>query len=703
MPATSEENKGFKQSTTSEAEIKEVDIAIVGGGIAGLYTALRLVKSEGYKNASFALFEATSRFGGRINTLEFPGQVLPFIADAGAMRYLPSQEIINKLIQYLGLGEKEKVYRFDFDTDAYLVRGRHISPKNKKRGQELEEWFPYVTNKSPRAKKQTAYRQLRRDERGLEPGELMALAIAKALAKIKMTDVDEDEQIHGLLSQTGGLRTLEEKIRRLGSQDKLHTLDISFYDLTLIEWMLFKHCARYDDLPLHTLSFWDLIQSQLSSEAYAFVEDGLGYQTIIGTWNAADAIPWFLADFGKVVDDSDSKAGGYRSLRGGMSQLTDALKAAVVAAFESSEGREVRRELLTNHTLEALTIESTSKVLLEFREEYSYLDYSSVLTFQPVHVGPFPHRYRAKKVVLAMSPGAILQVKRFGVPPESEKEFMRLAGAVTAHPLLKMFIFYKTPWWWAAAPPEQQAGATGVDADKNEFKAHRTFTSWPLRMLYSHGPISDSASPSIEGRGASSARMSMVMAYCDARHANYWDTLRVAPGVPYKSAEVASQIAQMSTSDRNIAHQLFEAYGVSEMFAMRAHDQMWRAYRYRVDHRRLNTIKQPTEQGLVAGRESVPKSEAVLYMDWGAPPFHGGWHSWNVGTKSSDVKTRIAKPFGGYDVFVCGEAFSSDQGWIEGALRSAERMVYDHFGKEQPLWLLGRTANRERFDDYIHW
>ena len=39
----------------------------------------------------------------------------------------------------------------------------------------------------------------------------------------------------------------------------------------------------------------------MSAEAYQFVVDASGYDTTVSNWNAADAIPWFLADFGADV------------------------------------------------------------------------------------------------------------------------------------------------------------------------------------------------------------------------------------------------------------------------------------------------------------------------------------------------------------------------------------------------------------------
>ncbi|XP_067930194.1 probable flavin-containing monoamine oxidase B [Watersipora subatra] len=74
----------------------EYDVVIIGGGIAGLYTAWRLANST---NLKILVLEATNRLGGRFLTCEMPGG---FCADMGAMRYSSTcnpilQALIDKL------------------------------------------------------------------------------------------------------------------------------------------------------------------------------------------------------------------------------------------------------------------------------------------------------------------------------------------------------------------------------------------------------------------------------------------------------------------------------------------------------------------------------------------------------------------------------------------------------------------------------
>ncbi len=73
----------------------EYDLAIVGGGIAGLYCCLRA-----HPDKKVALFEGTHRIGGKIETVSMAG----FNAEYGAMRFDPVRQfMMGRLIQELEL------------------------------------------------------------------------------------------------------------------------------------------------------------------------------------------------------------------------------------------------------------------------------------------------------------------------------------------------------------------------------------------------------------------------------------------------------------------------------------------------------------------------------------------------------------------------------------------------------------------------
>jgi hypothetical protein len=71
----------------------------------------------------------------------------------------------------------------------------------------------------------------------------------------------------------------------------------------------------------------------------------------------------------------------------------------------------------------------------------------------------------------------------------------------------------------------------------------------------------------------------------------------------------------------------------------------------------------------------------TFWDDFGDDPIpEAGWHTWEPGANSDKTMDYMARPFEtggtGSRIYVCGEAFSNEQGWIEGALKSVERVIH---------------------------
>ena len=73
--------------------------------------------------------------------------------------------------------------------------------------------------------------------------------------------------------------------------------------------------------------------------------------------------------------------------------------------------------------------------------------------------------------------------------------------------------------------------------------------------------------------------------------------------------------------------------------------------------------------------------------DWSADPYGGGWHFWLPRVKVWETIARVRQPIPRVPVYICGEAYANQQGWVEGALTSAEHVLEDHFGLRRPSWL----------------
>ncbi|HEX3466450.1 MAG TPA: NAD(P)/FAD-dependent oxidoreductase [Candidatus Elarobacter sp.] len=524
-------------------QLENVDVAIVGGGVSGLYTGWRLKLQ--HRDRRIVVFESSDyRTGGRLMSAIPPG--MPNVpAELGGMRFLNTQPIVSSLARYLAL----KVDDFpvsEANNIAYLrgalLRRRDLTDPAK---------VPY---------------RLRSDERGKTIGQLMEGAMEKIVPGITKS---------GLTPQQ----------RRDLAQARV------FLGRPLYEW-----------------GFWNALARVLSFEAYQFVADASGYDTTVSNWNAADAIPWFLADFG-----SGSK---YLFPSGGMQGFPDGIR----RSFEE-QGGEVRLD----HTVTRVA-RTGSAMRLEFARR------------APVE---------ARQVVLAMPRRSLELIDlepAFGA--ERMGPIRAMIESVSPQPLFKLFACFTKPWW-REAPLDLRQGQTTTDV--------------PIRQIYyfrTEGEV---------GGDPRNTNSLMMATYDDGRNIKYWIGFLREP-------ERAPKFEDETGAD--------------------AGDEQWR--RNRPPETMVDEIHRLVAEvhGLPVDR--VPRPYAAAYRDWGLDPFGGGYNLWKIHARSPQVVKEIVRPDPSVPLFICGEAYSNDQGWVEGALETAEDMLRRFFDAPQPNWLHAPSAPAER-------
>src|SRR3954449_6882386 len=110
----------------------DLDVAVVGGGVSGAYSAWRLQQEKG-ATSRVALFEYSDRIGGRLYTVTLPG--LPHVkAEVGGMRYIPDSHImVADLVTHLKL--PTKVFPMGgapppkgpgANCNLFYLRGKHL-------------------------------------------------------------------------------------------------------------------------------------------------------------------------------------------------------------------------------------------------------------------------------------------------------------------------------------------------------------------------------------------------------------------------------------------------------------------------------------------------------------------------------------------------------------------------------------------------
>src|SRR5688572_7440588 len=94
-----------------------IDIAIVGGGVSGVYSAWRLKQAD--PNRKIVVFEGSGHIGGRLLSVR-PPDIPNMVAELGGMRILPAtQPRIKRLIDVLNheLPAGQQITLYDFPVD----------------------------------------------------------------------------------------------------------------------------------------------------------------------------------------------------------------------------------------------------------------------------------------------------------------------------------------------------------------------------------------------------------------------------------------------------------------------------------------------------------------------------------------------------------------------------------------------------------
>jgi monoamine oxidase len=534
---------------------KTIDIAIVGAGVSGLYVAWRL-KTQ-FPAKTVVVFEASERLGGRLLSLR-PPEIPNMVAELGGMRILPAvQPRIKKLIDVLNrlltAGDKIELFHFPVDEPQNLafLRGVHLRLSDFI---QKPEKVPYSLNFL---------------ERGMSAGGIIINAIEQIVPGITRKGLSEEER------------------RQM------------------------TNSASFDGVPLYLQGFWNVLMRIISGEAYLLGTDAGGYNSTLTNWNAADAIPWYLSDFG--VDPE------YQGFRKGFQQVPMSL-----AELFRSAGGEIR----------------PGAPLAGFDEAGNGYSLS-------VH----GKRINAKSLVLAM-PRRSLDLLAPSSPPL--RTIQELIGSVTPRPLFKLFTTYNNPWWRAAGFND---GAKFVSVESG-----RSITDLPVRQTY-YWP-NDDGTPAREGPA-------MLMAsYDDGANIGFWDGLRPRRG---HSAPAGREVATPKNAFLGPADALI---GAGSMAAPAGEPgQSWSDFR--APTRMVEEVAR--QLAMIHGLSYTPEVRTAAFRDWGEDPFGGGWNSWNIGVKSQEVKAQIVQPFGNRAFHICGEAYSDAQGWVEGALQTAD-MVLEKFG-----------------------
>jgi monoamine oxidase len=223
----------------------DYDVAIVGGGVSGIYSGWRLL-SNLYDSAILrqwagatgklrvAVFEASDRIGGRLLSARSP-HCPDTVCEIGGMRYTSEQPIVRSLVENeLNLPHYQQVV--DEPENIVYLRGKQIRFKDTQDAHHL----PYDLDWAER-------QQLLAGSKA-DPSGLIAWAIGQVLP---------------------------------GTLTAKSSQELEKYLQTV----------TVDGTPLYHHGFWNLLARAMSNEAYELARAMVGYDILGSNANAVDLIP----------------------------------------------------------------------------------------------------------------------------------------------------------------------------------------------------------------------------------------------------------------------------------------------------------------------------------------------------------------------------------------------------------------------------
>lgn len=544
-----------------------LDIAIIGGGVSGVYSAWRLQQHYGC-DKHIALYEYSNRIGGRLYSRKLPG--LPnVVAELGGMRFIPDSHLmVDALVNELRL----KTKNFPMGSDLPLYpKTTDPSLKDVKAGSENNlfylrgEYFRY------------------RD-------------FAECPDRIPY-NLDSSERGYGP-------EDLQVKVMNL--------ICPGFADMTLSEQMNVK----FNGKEIWRFGFWNLLEEVLSNEAYLFMKEAGGYDANVANASAVTQLP--------ATEYSDDTT--FLTLEDGFQALPLTL-CEQFAAMPGSLPKDQRVNM--NQRLVSIQIHTDAP-------------YPYELTFQPTQTCDSGHtkdacaaRYTvyAKQLILAMPRRSLELIES----PFFDDPWLKAnIPSVLMQQAIKMFMAYEQPWWRSLG-----------------LVAGRSVTDLPIRQTYYMGTECD------QEDGESNTNSLLMASYNDIGTIPYWKGLEY--GEPYLGYKPAYGCEGYSSSDIVPINQ----YQIT-------HDMVAAA------HRQIEAVH---------NQKTLPMPYSAIYQQWGDDPYGGGWHEWKANYRLDEIICKMRHPVKEQQIYIIGEAYSYEQGWVEGALNTAESTLVEYFGLTVPKWV----------------
>lgn len=710
-------------ATSSPVPPTEVDVAIVGGGISGLYSSLQLFNRYASGDASdpirsVALFEGTNRLGGRIESWRIDPKRYDAIR-AKAVASTPSSasvlhqmETQDKAQQQAADGHGNPVALDDFLVAEFgpmriepahqpflrqLLDELDIEPESGR----YHKWSDQVPF-SPYASQTPSEPVFTLEDEEAEQAtilDLMLLALRRIFEIVEIEYPGVDTKNPWRLGNpddpgdAGDKDTAYDELnffwREMRDSRSLHRRYWKRYMRDWInllrdeQYQVIRTRTRFVGTPLYQMGFWNVLGSVLSHMATVKLRDWGSFYHLVGdNPNAAEWIIFWL----RAMRSTDSLVG----IRGGMDWIV--YRACTQLGFTrdesdqcavSGEDRSPCYRSGVGHTgKNGVQMQLWMEMpLRRVREDESGI----TLTFEK---NGQPYVVKAKQVILAL-PQAPLQQVVFESSRDAASQsawnsaFSTMLDAVMPIPLLKCFVVVDNPFWEDHRPANQFA-YTIPSREVHYWKSADKRTG--LMMLYSDRPGNQFWNDYLTNDLRQDLLQTLGPQFVDAH---------LRAGKAHEMKVVRRQQDEAVTWSWKSDPELSASYdksGAGWTITKFGNDRLLRTF--------LSYVRESHAESF-----SDDHVLAAGLRDWGLKPFVGACHAWRSGTdptlvmnflKAFSMLPMVAKSDS--RLHVCGEAYSDYQGFIEGALRSAaEVLTGPPFGiRKDDLRVRDRRLGRTR-------
>jgi lysine 2-monooxygenase len=242
-----------------------------------------------------------------------------------------------------------------------------------------------------------------------------------------------------------------------------------------------------------------------------------------------------------------------------------------------------------------------------------------------------PIKVRAKKIILAMPRRSLELIKSDFF---EDKWLKANIPSVLIQSAFKLFLAYEKPWWRTLG-----------------LVSGRSVTDLPVRQIYYFGTEAE------QEYGLPFMNSLLMASYNDISTVPFWKGLE--KGEPFKGY-------RPSCLEPGVTDVIPET-------EFPATDEM------------VNIANRQVAE--VHALPEIQPPYSAVYHTWNEDPYGGGWHEWKANYRLDEVMCRMRKPVEDEDIHIVGEAYSYGQGWVEGALDTAESTLQEFFGLECPSWL----------------